>query len=221
MSFIDRERRASPASIAAVVLVHAAIGYAVVSGLAITVISHRPPVMRAELFPDDTQPPPPREFVPPRARTSTPLPLAQPIPDTIIKMPLQDVFADTIPVPSFPPSSGGGEGTAAREAKPAPPSLSRGAAIIGDRARWVTADDYPSSALRAGAEGITGILVSIGGDGRVTDCRVTASSGNDLLDKAACLTYARRARFRPALDEAGHPVATQRADRIRWQLPSE
>lgn len=220
MSFIDRDRRASPASIAAVVAVHVVIGYAVITGLAIRVISHGPDVTIAQNYRDDVPPPPPvRELPPPPPRASS---AAQALstPDEIVSVPLQSMTNAPGAVAAFPPQLGAVDALPAQQAKPEP-SLAQGASVIGNRAAWVTTEDYPAAALRAGAEGITAITVMVGTDGRASACRVTASSGNAALDEAACRTYLRRARFRPALDEGGHPIAIQRADRIRWQMPVE
>lgn len=83
----------------------------------------------------------------------------------------------------------------------------------------MTTDDYPSSSLREEAEGVTGTRLSVGPDGRVTNCEVTSSSGNSALDQAACRNLLRRARFEPALDRDGNPVASTFPKRVRWQLP--
>lgn len=220
MSFTDRERRASPASIAAVVAVHAVIGYAVISGLAVRVFPRGPDVTIAQNYRDDAPPPPPvRELPPPPSRASSPT-RALPTPDEIVGVPAQSLSNDPGPVAAFPPQFGPVDAMPPPPTKPLP-SLAQGASVIGNRAAWVTTDDYPAAALRAGAEGITAIVVAVGADGRASDCRVTASSGNATLDEAACRTYLRRARFRPALDEGGHAVAVQRADRIRWRMPAE
>jgi protein TonB len=83
----------------------------------------------------------------------------------------------------------------------------------------VTQDDYPASALREEAAGTTATRLSVGADGRVTACDITGSSGNASLDQAACRNLQRRARFEPALDRDGNPVASSFPKRIVWRLP--
>jgi protein TonB len=39
------------------------------------------------------------------------------------------------------------------------------------------------------------------------------------VDPATCRLYQRRARFTPARDDGGNPVAGTFTDRVRWQLP--
>ena len=68
------------------------------------------------------------------------------------------------------------------------------------------AQNYPSRALREEQEGTVRVEVKISPIGRVTACRVTASSGFPILDDAACRGAERYARFEPALDRNGEPT---------------
>jgi protein TonB len=92
---------------------------------------------------------------------------------------------------------------------------------LGSPASWITSDDYPPKALRLGQEGRVGVAYVIGIEGRVADCRVTASSGSAVLDAASCDILFRRASYTPARDAAGCPIASRRALAIRWQIPKE
>lgn len=84
---------------------------------------------------------------------------------------------------------------------------------------WLSADDYPASALNAHNEGTTLIGWTIASSGRVTDCRILKSSGTAELDKAACTGILKRGRYRPALDAAGNPVESYSTRIVRWSLP--
>jgi protein TonB len=216
MSYSDERKGFSPASIGTVVLVHAAIGYAFISGLAYQVIHGAPVITVAQILPDQKVPPPNAPPPPPQARRSTtPPPVAT---ATIVQMPLNAI--DTLAVDAVPLTRPVFETPAPPQPQPrTQPSQMRGAVPLGDRAGWVTTDDYPTAALREGREGSVGIDVTIDEKGRVSDCAVTASSGSDLLDQATCRLYARRARFTPSLDDAGKPATAHRADRVRWQIP--
>jgi TonB family protein len=90
----------------------------------------------------------------------------------------------------------------------------------GNPGNWATANDYPSIALQMEIEGTTGFSVTVGPDGRVSECVITSSSGSPELDTATCTNVTRRARFEPALDASGTPTTGKYANRIRWQLPS-
>jgi protein TonB len=50
---------------------------------------------------------------------------------------------------------------------------------------------------------------------------VTGSSGSSALDQATCRLLSRRARYTPAKDSSGNPVADTDAGSIRWVLPEE
>ena len=86
---------------------------------------------------------------------------------------------------------------------------------------YVTRDDYPAAALRGNEEGVTGVRLTVGADGRVSDCSVTASSGSSALDQATCRILRSRARYAPALDAAGQPASGTDNARIRWTLPRD
>ena len=106
---------------------------------------------------------------------------------------------------------------------PQPPrSLARGLAVRGSQGDWFPQDSYPASARRTGAEGVVSVAVTVGTDGRVDACRVTASSGNGALDAATCRLATRNGRFSPALAADGLPVAAMFALRnVRWTIADQ
>ena len=107
-------------------------------------------------------------------------------------------------------------------APPPPPPPPRQAARPPQlRSGTITDDDYPASAIRAEAQGTTGIRVSEGADGRDTGCTVTRSSGNSALDSTSCSLAQRRFRFTPAQDEDGNNVPGSFSRSIVWRLPDE
>jgi protein TonB len=84
----------------------------------------------------------------------------------------------------------------------------------------INGEDYPASALRAEVGNVaTRVVLTIGVDGRVADCRVSRSSGNAAIDAATCRVLARRARFRPARDSNGTPVSSTVSGKLRWVMP--
>ena len=80
-------------------------------------------------------------------------------------------------------------------------------------------DDYPAAALRNEEEGTVRFQLVIGPDGRVSRCEVTASSGSAALDSASCRILTARARYRPARDPQGSPIAGSDSGRVTWRLP--
>jgi len=92
---------------------------------------------------------------------------------------------------------------------------------LGDPQQWVTPDDYPPAALRAQAEGIVRVALSIDAAGNLTNCRVDQSSGNADLDAATCALLMRRAKFTPAHDASGRAIASRALQRFHWEIPRD
>jgi TonB family protein len=90
---------------------------------------------------------------------------------------------------------------------------------VGNEADWVTAEDYPLQAMRAGEFGTTTTRLTVGTNGRVQECAIEQSSGSVLLDDATCVALTDRARFEPARDPQGRPVIGTYLKRVRWTLP--
>lgn len=105
------------------------------------------------------------------------------------------------------------DGTAA----PPPPIIAQRTRPIAPLATYVTRADYPPEALRAHVEGITHFELTVGTDGQVSDCLVTAGSGSPLLDAAACRAMRLRARFTPALTAVGNRIEDHHWGHIIWQ----
>ena len=110
-------------------------------------------------------------------------------------------------------------------APPVPPPPPSGSARPPRRARanlnsYFSADDYP--AMEDGRqEGTVGFRLTVGPNGRVTDCRVTSSSGAAALDQATCRILRSRARYTPARDSAGNPTTGSDSGRVTWRLPDD
>jgi protein TonB len=86
---------------------------------------------------------------------------------------------------------------------------------------WVTTEDYPRIALTRGWEGSLSYQLDVSPAGRVEDCRVTSSTGYDVLDQTACRQITRRARFRPATDQRGADVSGIYRGSVTWQIPED
>jgi protein TonB len=80
-------------------------------------------------------------------------------------------------------------------------------------------NDYPAEAVAAREQGLVGFALDVGPDGRVSGCTITRSSGSTSLDEATCSLISARARFTPARDSGGAPVADHVRGRISWVLP--
>jgi len=197
-----------------VALIHIAVGYALVTGLAYNaakkLIEH---VTTVDI---NEPPPPPPDTPPPPEPDRPPPPVAPPPPINISVAPPPIQVQPNIPPPApviriVPP--------AAPPAPPPPRFTPKGAVPKGNPGSWATTDDYPSRALREEKEGVTRFTVQVSPEGRVTSCSVTGSSGTPELDDAACRAITRRARFTPATNGEGQPVAGSYSNSVRWQIP--
>ena len=77
---------------------------------------------------------------------------------------------------------------------------------------WIGPKDYPIEALSLGSEGVTGFSIEVDAAGKVSQCRVTQSSGSALLDAQTCRLAELRGRFVP-----GRPGTF--STRVRWVMP--
>ena len=98
-------------------------------------------------------------------------------------------------------------------------SIASAAEAKGDPTAWISSDDYPSSALSDAIGGTSTILWQITPEGRVTNCRVLASSGNLALDAAACQAITRNGHYTPARDKDGKPRSSYSSRNVVWRSP--
>lgn len=78
--------------------------------------------------------------------------------------------------------------------------------------------DYPPGARARGAQGEVAVVLLVGSDGRVRDCRVDRSSGDRELDDATCALATQRFRYRPALNAYQEPMEDEAGWAQRWSL---
>lgn len=222
MAYTDLKQNRTVA-IGSVVLVHAAIGAALLSGLAVKFTPKTITIIEGENIPIDP-PPPPDEPPPPEVKVERP-PTTPPInaPVPLVRRPVETPI-DTTPViyplaPYTPPVIETGPPASIEPLAAPPVSLARGAQVRGDQGGWFPQDSYPAAARRAGAEGRVSVSVDVGATGRVLACRVVGSSGNDDLDQATCRLATRNGRFDPARDAAGEKTGSTVTLRpVRWML---
>lgn len=197
-----------------VALIHVAVGYALITGLAYSALKKA--IEHVTTVDVNEPPPPPPETPPPPQPNQPPPPVAPPPPLNISVAPPPIQTQPNIP-PPMPPAV-----IVPPPAPPAPPPprfTPKSAEPKGNPGSWATPDDYPPRALREEREGVTGFSVTVGTDGRVTGCSVTRSSGSPDLDDAACKLITRRARFTPATNGEGQPTTGSYSNSVRWTIP--
>ncbi|MEI6640564.1 MAG: energy transducer TonB [Novosphingobium sp.] len=218
MAYADQQMSGNKiTALIVVAILHVALGYALVTGLAYEAYKKVKEVTSAvnieeEKPPELPPPPPPPKDAPPPPIVAPPpaitLPAPAPVLDTVQHAEPPEPPRPPVQLP--PPPS------------PPPPRFTPKAATPkGNPGNWATSNDYPSRALREEREGSSGFRVSVGADGKVTSCEITRSSGSPDLDQATCDNVRRRARFTPATDGEGNPTTGSYASTIRWVIPKD
>lgn len=82
---------------------------------------------------------------------------------------------------------------------------------------WISDDDYPPNALAQRAGGTTGFLLLVDVTGKVTDCRVSDTSGFLELDQHTCAVLLVRGKFKPARDANGTAVVSVYKGSFTWK----
>lgn len=200
-------------SLGLVIVLHAFLGYAFVTGLAyraVKVITEPLEVVDIEeQAPPEEEPPPPppdMEEIPPYV----------PPPDIMVETAAPPPPPITIQTETPRPEP-------IRVAPPAPPAGPTTAATPrGKLGASITTDDYPPASIRAEEEGQVIAQYEVNEQGRVTpgSCQITKSSGFSRLDARTCELVERRFRFNPALSN-GTPVKANRSQSFRWVLPKD
>jgi protein TonB len=204
-------------SIVLVAILHALLGYAFVTGLAYKFVKQAAEDLKT--FEVQEEAPPPEEPPPEQPKQTPPPPVTAPPP--LVRLPpapspvnVQPPLPPAPPAPITPPAP------PAPAPAPPPPVRVEPARARANLASYVSDADYPAAAQRNEEQGTTGFRLTIGTDGRVTNCEVTSSSGSSSLDSTTCNIMRRRARFTPARDSSGNPTTDTHSARIRWVLPS-
>lgn len=222
MAYADQEMSGNRiAAFVLVALLHLALGYALVTGLAyqgfqavvkkVTTVD----IKKDEPKKEEKPPPPKKEAAPPPI-VVPPSKLNLSPPQTNVEVVDRAPPVTPVDVPRAAPVG--------PPAPPPPPPPPAGPTVAakpkGDPSRWVTNDDYPTRAAREERQGTTGFRLSVSADGRPTGCDITSSSGSPDLDSTACSLLMRRAKFTPAMKD-GQPTTGTWGSRFRWVLQDE
>ncbi len=228
MEFTDTQHRGSSSAtgFGIVVLLHLALGWALLNGLAQRLVE----VIKA---PIDTRlieevkppPPPPPENLPPPPKFQPPPPSFVPPPEVNVNpppTPAPSITTTPVAPPPAPFVAAPPPVVAAPPAPPAPPRVAAKPAIANAAECAPTGDDYPSAAKRAEATGTTRLRFSIGPDGRLTGVpEIVRSAGatreHKMLDRLAASKLS-ECRFKAGADENGKPVGASFDVDYVWKL---
>jgi protein TonB len=212
----DRPDKAK--AIAAVLAVHAALAFLILSGLNVEMVSRA--VEKLNTFNLQPPPPPPPVPPPPKPRASAqekpagaPAKKAEPTP---VVAPQPRIPAPS-PIPAARIAGAGtattsGAGTSGAGTGAGGSGTGSGGGGGGDYtpARKLTKipdREYRRFAATGIVSGSVAIAVRVNADGSLSNCRVARSSGNATADALMCQLFVQYVRFSPARDPAGQPVA--------------
>jgi len=214
----DRPDKAK--AIAAVIVVHALLAAAILTGLNVQAV--REVTERLQTIDIRLQPPPPPEPPPPPAprphkakleegaagKKAEPSPIVAPKP----RIPVQS------PLPAAPIAGTGsattagaaayGTGTGAGGSGTGRCGGGAGGFTPAQKITLVPDSEYRRLVSVSGMDrGSVGVSIRVTPDGRATNCRVVRSSGSPIADSLMCRLTEQYVRFRPARDPEGRAVA--------------
>ncbi|WP_380784624.1 energy transducer TonB [Sphingomonas sp. R86521] len=217
------------------VLLCGLVGYALILGLGVSMPGAAPDALKLFAVGPPPPPPPPERIIPRPARSHRPEGAASP---ANLRAKATEVVAPKPIVPPIVPppvvaalkAGVGAEATAGAAPVPGPGT---GAGGIGNgtgsgrsgdgdgdggdetpprllKSRFSRGDYHEAESLvgENNVVGRMGVRYTVGIDGRVSQCRVTRSSGKPALDGITCRLIEKRYRYRPSLDAAGRPVVS-------------
>jgi protein TonB len=228
MNYTAQSRTPNPGALIGALAIPAGVGALLVIGLVVTgpLPKLDGPLIGFNVTPVETPPPPPKP--PEQATERTDDTVTQTSQKTDFTLPKPDidlnsgpvVLADTFdklddtlilaPGPVGPPKA---------EPPVAPAGPAKAASPRGNPGNWITESDYRTRWISEGLSGTASFTLEIDASGRVSDCRITGSTGHDVLDGATCRLLERRARFNPARTGDGAKVTGSYSGTISWEIP--
>lgn len=214
MSYLNEDRTSRRLqAVVGVGALHAALGSALLFGLAVAVGPERPlePIV---VTLDKPKPPVVQQEELPMKIDDIPVTVVEPVLQIDILPAKSDEVLQAKPAPEDGIAAGIGETAVVPIVPPEPVRVAPRA--LGGTVGLST-DDYPDASRRAGEEGQTMLSFTVGTDGRVKDCTIARTSGFERLDARACQVAERRWRFAPATVD-GRAVETEMSRKVTWQL---
>lgn len=219
-------------AIAGVLLVHAALAFAIITGLDVRIV--RQAVERLTTI-SIVEPPPPPIQPPPKpapqpqaakkpegaaAKKAEPSPIVAPAPKLPVQSPIPAARIAGTGSASSSGAAASGSGTGAGGAGNGPGgggdfsgfTPARRISKIPDR-------EYRRLAASGMVQGSVGVMVRVNPDGLPSNCRIVRSSGSAAADALMCQLTLRHVRFDPARDRAGRPVAQDVTFFPNWWRP--
>ena len=207
-----------------VVVMHIVLGWALVNGLARTVIEVIKGPIETKIIEETKPPPPPPENLPPPPKFAAPPPSFVPPPEVVVNAPQTQAPSITVTTVAPPPVAITIAPQAPVAAPPAPPAAPRVAAqpaVANAAACAPKGDDYPAIAVKEEATGMTRVRFTVDGTGKLGSAEVVRSAGSSRAHKAldrVALQKLSECTFRPGIDEHGRPTGGTFDVEYVWKL---
>jgi periplasmic protein TonB len=206
-----------------VIVMHILLGWALINGLARTVIEVIKGPIETKIIEETKPPPPPPENLPPPPKFAPPPPSFVPPPEVVVNpppTPAPTITTTTVAPPPAPPVVI----APTAPAPPAPPAPARVAArpAIGNvQACAPGPQDYPAVAVKEEATGTTRVRFTVDAAGKLAGSEVVRSAGasraHKSLDRVA-VSKLSECKFTPGLDENGRAVGGSFEVEYVWKL---
>ena len=206
-------------AIAAVVAVHAALAFIILTGLNVQTVSRAVESLKtfnlAEPPPPPPVPPPPPKPRPSPAKKPQGAPARRAEPTPVVAPPAKIPLPSPIPAAkvagtgsaSSSGAAGAGTGTGAGGYGNGPGGGGTGAYTPARKLTKIPDREYRRFAATGIPYGSVAISIRVNPDGSVSNCRIARSSGSPSADALMCQLTEQYVRFSPARDPYGRPVA--------------
>jgi protein TonB len=208
-----------------VIVMHVLLGWALVNGLARTVIEVIKGPIETKIIEETKPPPPPPENLPPPPKLAPPPPSFVPPPEVVVApppTPAPTITVTPVAPPPAPPMVIAPVAPAPPEPPPpAPPRVAARPAIGNVRSCAPGPNDYPSIAVRAEATGTTRIRFTVDASGKLSGTDVVKSAGVTRAHKAldnVAVSKLSECKFTPGIDENGRAVGGSFEVEYVWKL---
>ena len=207
--------------IAVVILIHAVVGYLLVSGIGTRMVTKMAEAVETKII-EEVKPPPPQDVPPPPPPPEMKAPPPPFIPPVEVNVqqppPVQTTIANATNVKpatnELPRPTPAAPAAAPAPVAAANPNPVRTAAVADFNT--CAKPEYPKASLRNEETGTSTVSFLIGVDGRVVDSKILKSSGFRDLDRAA-QTAIGKCRFKPAMVD-GKPEQGWQPVQYVWTL---
>ena len=203
-----------------VIVLHILLGWALINGLARTMIDVIKGPIETKIIEEIKPPPPPPENLPPPPKAPPPPPSFVPPPEVVVNPPPTPAPTITVTPVAPPPAAPVVIAPTAPEAPPAP-APPRVAAVAAITSVSDCKPDYPAAALKDEATGTTKIRFTIDATGKMIGAEVLRSAGPSRAHKAldrAAVNGLGECKFRPGRDESGKAVGAFADVEYVWKL---